>query len=97
GLLARLGLLDGEVTTNEVIAHAFELCGLPADERFNVGRFANVAESDLQRDLHQFTSNPWNERDNRSLEFIEAARVPLFNTFPKNSSRNFAFASRSRN
>src|SRR6266498_229745 len=52
--LMLLRLLHGHVTANEVITDAFELCSLLVDERFNVWRFANVTESDLQRNLHKF-------------------------------------------
>src|SRR5438128_3890657 len=57
GSLVLLRFLYGHATANDVITDAFELCGLLADQRFDVRRFANVTESDLQRNLHKVTSN----------------------------------------
>jgi len=53
GSLVLLRFLYGHATANDVITDAFELCGLLADQRFDVRRFANVTESDLQRNLHK--------------------------------------------
>src|SRR5437867_893572 len=53
-----LRFLYGDPTAKDVIADVFELGSLLADERFDIRGFANVAESDLQRNLHGSTSDP---------------------------------------
>src|SRR6266550_1153044 len=63
-----LRLLDGHVTANEVITDAFELCSLLVDERFKVWRFANVTESDLQRNLHKFNLQSYLLSDGQQRE-----------------------------
>jgi hypothetical protein len=57
GPLVFLRFLYGHAAANDMITDAFKLCGLLANERFDVRCFAHVAESDLQGNLHRSTSN----------------------------------------